>query len=78
MAERKGFEPSRTCAQHAFQACALNRSATSLQTLSKGEKRIYIYTVYAYIASIGQKTFKMKKRSKIKCLKQSPRLMPKP
>ena len=29
MAERKGFEPLRACAQHAFQACALNRSANA-------------------------------------------------
>ena len=29
MAERQGFEPWRACAQHAFQACALNRSATA-------------------------------------------------
>lgn len=29
MAERAGFEPARGCPQHAFQACALNRSAIS-------------------------------------------------
>ncbi len=29
MAEMTGFEPARGCPQHAFQACALNRSATS-------------------------------------------------
>ena len=29
MAERTGFEPARRCRQHAFQACALNHSATS-------------------------------------------------
>ncbi len=29
MAETTGFEPARSCPQHAFQACALNRSATS-------------------------------------------------
>lgn len=27
MAEGAGFEPARACTQHAFQACALNRSA---------------------------------------------------
>jgi len=29
MAERKGFEPSTHCCEHAFQASALNHSATS-------------------------------------------------
>ena len=29
MAESGGFEPPRACTQHAFQACALNRSATT-------------------------------------------------
>ena len=29
VAERQGFEPWRGCPQHAFQACALSRSATS-------------------------------------------------
>ena len=30
IAERKGFEPSIRCRIHAFQACALSHSATSL------------------------------------------------
>ena len=29
MAERGGFEPPTRCREHAFQACALNRSAIS-------------------------------------------------
>ena len=31
MAERKGFEPSKACTLHAFQACSFNHSDTSLK-----------------------------------------------
>ena len=35
-AERQGFEPWRGCPQHAFQACALSRSATSPSPVGDG------------------------------------------
>ena len=37
MAEETGFEPARACAQHAFQACALNRSATPPHRAGRAE-----------------------------------------
>ena len=35
MAERKGFEPSKACTLHAFQACSFNHSDTSLKMKAK-------------------------------------------
>ena len=39
-AERKGFEPSIRCRIHAFQACALSHSATSLKDTFRSNLRL--------------------------------------
>ena len=47
MADRKGFEPSKACTLHAFQACSFNHSDTCLN-------KIY-YQNSAHFAKFGKK-----------------------
>ena len=52
MAVTEGFEPSRSCPQHAFQACALSRSATSPHFIPKGPRDITLIILKAQVYDI--------------------------
>ena len=51
-AETKGFEPPIHCCIHAFQACALSHSATSLY-ISEKKSLQYIASFYSFVSPEG-------------------------